>query len=355
MRAESLLAASISRATVTGSRGAVIMLRKVVAAVAAISLAVISLAAISLAAISPAASAPAVLAASDSSDTTPAASSAPNPLDTEEGQRKFLEGLNPQRGVIALKSAGATLQLGKGYYFLGPQDSQKVLVDAWRNPKDQVQDVLGMVFPSGETPLDSGGWGAVVTFRDTGYVPDKDARSTDYGKVLDQMRQGEDQDNDERKKNSMPSVHLAGWAQAPSYDGSRHALIWARDLQFGDQSDHTLNYDIRVLGRRGVLSLNMVASMSQLPQIRTAANELQGVATFDAGSRYADYQEGVDKKAAYGLAGLVLAGAGLAVAQKAGLLALALLFLKKGFILIAALFAGGWAWLRRLLGGRKKV
>ena len=44
-------------------------------------------------------------------------------------------------------------------------------------------------------------------------------------------------------------------------------LFWAKRLQFGDQQGETLNYNIRVLGRRGVLDLNVIASMDALPFI----------------------------------------------------------------------------------------
>jgi uncharacterized membrane-anchored protein len=82
--------------------------------------------------------------------------------------------------------------------------------------------------------------------------------------------------------------------------------------------------------------MNIVASMPQVVAVRTAAQNLGGLADFNAGARYADYQSGVDKKAAYGIAGLVAASAGVAVPQKAGLFAIALLALKKAWVLIAA-------------------
>ena len=55
----------------------------------------------------------------------------------------------------------------------------------------------------------------------------------------------------------------------PSYDAAAHKLYWAKELMFGTDMDHTLNYNIRVLGRRGVLVLNAVAEMKQLAVIRT--------------------------------------------------------------------------------------
>jgi hypothetical protein len=40
-------------------------------------------------------------------------------------------------------------------------------------------------------------------------------------------------------------------------------LYWARELKFGEQPVNTLNYNIRVLGRKGVLVLNFIANMDQ--------------------------------------------------------------------------------------------
>ena len=247
----------------------------------------------------------------------------------------LLKSLHPIHGDVPIPAAGATLHLGERYYFLGPDDSKRVLTEGWGNPPDAVGSTLGMVFPAGKSPMDDT-WGAVVTYDNQGYVPDSEAKTTDYDKVLADMRQGEDQDNEDRKKQNMSPIHLVGWAQAPAYDPQHHSLIWARDLAFGDQKTDTLNYDVRALGRRGVLSLNIVDTMPDLPQVRAAAADLGAVASFNPGARYTDYQPGLDKKAAFGLAGLVAAGAGVALAQKAGLVALVLLFLKKGLVVIVA-------------------
>jgi uncharacterized membrane-anchored protein len=51
--------------------------------------------------------------------------------------------------------------------------------------------------------------------------------------------------------------------------------------------------------------------MAALPEIRKAAPEVLSFASLDDGGRYADFQPGADKEAAYGLAGLV-AGAAIA-------------------------------------------
>jgi uncharacterized membrane-anchored protein len=290
-------------------------------------------------------------------DPAPATAEAPAPLTPQEQARieelkAILAALKPQYGVVKLPAAKVTLNLGEDYYFLDAADSRRVLVDGWNNPPGAVEGVLGMIFPKGMTFVQDDAWGAVVTHEKTFYVSDKKARSEDYDKVLTEMKKGEAEQNEALIKEGYQPTTLIGWAQPPTYDPVRHDLIWARDIQFGQSPDHTLNYDVRHLGREGVLSMNLVASMSQLPQIRDAAPKLAATAEFDAGMRYADYKDG-DKVAGYGLAGLVAAGAGLAVAKKAGLLAILLVVLKKGAVVIVAAFGGVVAWFRRKFGGGK--
>jgi uncharacterized membrane-anchored protein len=70
--------------------------------------------------------------------------------------------------------------------------------------------------------------------------------------------------------------------------------------------------------------------------------------SFQTGNNYAEYRKG-DKVAKYGLAALVLGGAAVGAA-KLGLLAWLLPFLKKGWILIVAAFAGIASFFRKLFG-----
>lgn len=271
---------------------------------------------------------------------------------TPEGRAKTIEferTLRPQQGIVRVHGGHASLNLGENYYFLPAEDAKRVLTQAWGNPPEAAANVLGMVFPKGRHFYD-GTWGAVLTYEDTGHVDDKDAASEDYEAVLDDMKSGEEADNEARKEAGYGAVHLVGWAQQPTYDAAGKTLIWARNIKFDGEQDNTLNYDVRKLGRTGVLSMNMVSSMDDLPNVRAAATGLSGTVEFDQGMAYADFDPATDKVAEYGLAGLVAAGAGVAVAKKAGILGLLLLFLKKGFVFILAGAAGLWALLRRKFG-----
>jgi uncharacterized membrane-anchored protein len=246
--------------------------------------------------------------------------------------------LDKQTGDVTVPGANAVLHLGEKYYYLNAADARRVLVDLWGNPPDAADGVLGMVMPA-DTPLIDNLWGAVITFKDSGYVSDSDANTADYDKILTDLRSGETESNEERTKSGYPAIHLIGWAQPPSYDKATHSLIWARDLKFDGGSADTLNYDVRLLGRKGVLSLNMISDMPHLPEVRAAAATFGKTVEFQRGSTYAEFDGKVDKAAGYGLAGLVAAGVGLAVAKKIGFLALLLPFLKwivAGFAVVAA-------------------
>src|SRR5262249_2221474 len=156
----------------------------------------------------------------------------------------------------------------------------KQVLKEWGNPPDAAGDVLGIVFPAGKTFVDKT-WGAVITFEASGFVTDADADKADYAKMMKDAQAGEDEENAKARKDGFPTSHVVGWAQPPSYDRARHTLIWARDIKFSnDAGSDTLNYDMRVLGRRGVLSLNLVSTMSDLADVRADAAALAANASF---------------------------------------------------------------------------
>jgi len=267
-----------------------------------------------------------------------------------EAKVKAIESsLHPKTGAVTIPAAHVTLQLGNSYYYLPPDEAKRVLIEGWGNSPDQVANVLGMVFPTGKTFHDET-WGAVIEYEDTGHVSDKDAASQDYDSVLTDMKSSEEESNKAAKEQGYAGSHIVGWAQAPTYDASTRTLIWARNIKFDGAQGNTLNYDVRTLGRTGVLSLNMVDSMDNLPVVRLAAKGLGSTIKFDTGSSYGDFNASTDKLADYGLAGLVAAGAGLVVAKKAGLLAILVIFAKKAIALIIAAFVAAAAWFKRKLG-----
>jgi len=175
-----------------------------------------------------------------------------------------------------------------------------------------------------------------IEYDEDGYVSDEDADDIDYTELLDQMREGTAEASAERVQQGYEPIELVGWASPPYYDKAAHKLHWAKEIRFGEQPENTLNYNIRVLGRKGVLILNFIAGMSQKEMIDSKLDAVLSMAEFDQGSRYEDFDPDIDTVAAYGLGALV-AGK---VAAKTGLLAAALLFLKKFGIIVVAGVAG---------------
>jgi uncharacterized membrane-anchored protein len=267
--------------------------------------------------------------------------------DPEAAATAVLQGLHYQTGDILLPSAAATLHVQPGFRYLGHDDTRTVLEKYWHNPPDD--SVLGLLVPD-NAPLESDhSWAVLVTYSDDGFVSDSDAAKIDYDKILADMKEATADENKERKKAGYDEIEIVGWAQPPRYDAAGKRLYWARELAFTDDRAHTLNYDIRVLGRAGYLSMNAIAGMNDLALVSDGMTRVLPMAEFDAGKRYADYKPGVDKAAAYGIAALV--GGGLAA--KAGLFAklgLLLLAMKK-FLVIGLVALGGL--LKKLFGGSK--
>ena len=248
---------------------------------------------------------------------------------------KLLEPMDFQQGQIKLGAGGVKLDIPAKYYFLGTADAQRTLVDIWGNPPAAANGVLGMILPATKLPIEDT-WGAIVRFDDDGYVSDEDAQKIDYKDLLKGMQESTAEASEERAKAGYGTMKLIGWASQPFYDQATKKLHWAKELEFNGKTPHTLNYDVRALGRAGVLKINFVAGMEDLPVIRQVIPDVMEMAQFEQGSRYADFVPGVDKVAAYGIGGLI-AGKVLA---KAGLLALGLAFLKKGWILVVLALAG---------------
>jgi len=244
---------------------------------------------------------------------------------------EFEKSLNYQSGVVSLSGGVAAVRVPDSFRFLDQDGSRRLLVQGWGNPPGAAEDVLGMLVPAKVSPLTDEGWGIVISYEEDGYVSDADAEKMDYTQLLKEMREGTAEANEERRKEGFGTVELVGWAEPPSYDKASHKMYWAKELAFSDSKEHTLNYSIRILGRRGVLVLNAVSSMAQLPAMKTATGDVLAAVDFNEGHRYTDYLPGTDKAAAYGLTGLIVG----ATAAKAGffkVIWLAILAFKKVII-----------------------
>lgn len=241
-----------------------------------------------------------------------------------------------QTGNIALVNGVAELMVPENFYYVNAGDSKKILEEIWGNPPGTADTLLGMLFPAGTTPFEGSSWGVTIEYEQDGYVSDEDADQMDYAELLTQMQQDTTASSAERVKQGYEPIDLVGWAATPYYDKATKKLHWAKEIRFGSNEINTLNYNIRVLGRKGVLVLNFIAGMDQLDTINSNLDTVLAIADFKDGSRYYDFDPDIDDVAAYGIGALV-AGK---VLLKTGLIATALLFLKKFGIYLIVVLAG---------------
>lgn len=239
-------------------------------------------------------------------------------------------------GIIELESGNATLTVPKGFRYLDKTQSIYVLTDLWGNPADS--SILGMLAPENRGVLEINSWVFTISFDEMGYVKDDDADDIDYDDLLKDQQKEFKEANPERIKQGYQPIEFIGWASPPHYDKSKKILHWAKELKFGQDSLNTLNYNLRVLGRKGIFMLNAVASMSELPDVKSNIDKVIESVKFKDGHKYSDYLPDVDNVAAWTIGGLV-AGKILA---KVGFFVLLAKFWK--LIALAVAGAGGGIW-----------
>lgn len=188
-----------------------------------------------------------------------------------------------------------------------------------------------------------------IEFRREGFVKDNDWSDIDPDDFLKQLIEGQKESNQKRARNGQPPFDIIGWMEKPSYDSTTHVARYV--LELGDAEQHWVNAVAVKLGREGYHKFIWVGDIAQYkldgPQMLASILDSH---SYDAGYRYVDFKEG-DTVAAYGIAGLVAAVAGVKLGK--GLLAGAVAFLavagKKLAILIVPLAAGLWAGVKRFL------
>jgi uncharacterized membrane-anchored protein len=277
------------------------------------------------------------------------ATATPDPKAQDAASPKLLDSLTFKAGKITLPGDIGTLDLPESFRYLAPDDAARLLAEGWGNPPGL--KTLGMIVPAAVSPLSDEGWRVVVTYEKEGHIKDNDADGIKYDELLKSMQDGDKDDNEERKKQGYPALTLVGWAETPHYDKASHKLYWAKELRTEGRDQNSLNYNVRVLGREGVLVLNAVAGMTQIEQVRGEMRNVTAFTDFTPGNGYADFDSKTDKVAEYGIAALIAGGAAAKLGLFGKLIAMLLVFKK----LILLGLAAAVAWLARVFGRKKSV
>ncbi|MBA4055929.1 MAG: DUF2167 domain-containing protein [Marivirga sp.] len=249
--------------------------------------------------------------------------------------------LQYQQGEIHLKNGLGKLAVPGGFRYLDGQQSRYVLEDLWGNPEDTL--VMGMIVPENTGVLGDNSWAFIITYDEMGYVKDDDADDIDYEELLEEMKTDASSENEFRAKEGYEPIEIIGWASKPFYDEDKKVLHWAKEIKFGENESNTLNYNVRILGRNGVMVFNAVAPMEALPQVQKSITPVLASFTYADGVKYKDFDPKLDNVAAWTIGGLV-AGKVLA---KAGLFALLLKYIKVIAIAIGVFGTAIWKWYKK--------
>lgn len=247
-----------------------------------------------------------------------------------------IPGVNWQRGpCVGILGDIAGVRVPKGFLF-ADQAATKNFLEATGNPANGTE--LGVIQPIGAN------WFALFEYDDVGYVKDDDKDSLDPKAMLKSITQGTEESNKERIKRGWPTMKIIGWGQQPTYNTQTNNLEWS--IVGESEGERIINYNTRLLGRSGVMSVTLVDSPATIAQSIVPYRSVMQQFSFKKGERYAEYKPG-DRVAQYGLAALVVGGA-TAVAFKAGLFK----WLWKGIVVFFAAIGGIF---RKLFGGGKRT
>ena len=198
-----------------------------------------------------------------------------------------------------------------------------------------------------------GGWFAVYSFNDIGFV--KDDEKIDADALLKSLRDSQVGGNEERKKQGLEPMTITGWAVPPHYDAVTHNLEYG--ITLATASGSNINYHLNMLGRRGVMDAALITSPETLNSDLAAFRSANKGFAYLGDEDYAAYKDG-DKVSEYGLAALVTGGAAAALLKGGllkGLLAGLAAFWKVIAVGAIAFFATIRKFIARLAGRGKDI
>lgn len=196
----------------------------------------------------------------------------------------------------------------------------------------------------------------IFEFDNSGYVKDDDKDDLDADKMIESLREGQEQANEERKRQGLDELEVTGWAMPPKYNPTTNNLEWAPNIRNKADGHISVNYNTRLLGREGVMEVTLLCSPDELQGILPTYQGILAGHQYLPGKTYAEYRQG-DRLAEYGLAALVVGGAAMGAAKMGWLGKLGVLFAKLGkaaFLIVAGIAISIKKFFAKLFGRGKQ-
>ncbi|MEZ5963560.1 MAG: DUF2167 domain-containing protein [Planctomycetota bacterium] len=200
-------------------------------------------------------------------------------------------------GRVVVGGGLARLDLPEGFRYLEQADARFMVENVWRNPPRP--STLGLVLPPNGNE-----WGVIVSYQACGHVDDDAGLDADV--LLAELRDEVLAANPVRKRMAQPEARMTGWADPPAYDAVGKKLRWGKVLAVEGLAHETVNYEARMLGAAGILSLQAVADLHNLDALRLAVQGVLDGLQFAPGMRYGDFDPSQHRAAGYGLDALIV-------------------------------------------------
>jgi uncharacterized membrane-anchored protein len=207
-------------------------------------------------------------------------------------------------GNLSLAGGKVKLTVPDGFKFIDAAQSRFILEDVWGNMKDE--DVLGMIVKDGfKVTRLVNDYSFVISFSNIGFVPDDKDIDLDHAELLETLKSNMQVSNKTRITHGVNTMTVKSWALVPYFDAYKKALYWANKIEVNGTDEEILNYNLRLLGKSGVIKINAVATMDQLAAIKQVLPLIITQARFDTGEKYADFVKGKDAKSEWTITELI--------------------------------------------------
>lgn len=207
----------------------------------------------------------------------------------------------------------ASVHVPDGCRFTGERGA-RTFMELTQNPPGL--DELGVMVCSTSDAHDPSMWFVVFTYREIGYVRDDEKDALDAEAMLAAIKRGTEAANARRAEAGWERLKVIGWERQPYYDPRTNHLTYA--IRGGSGSSVSINHSVRLLGRKGVMELDLVVNPEEKASALPVLDSIVAGFAFRTGQQYSEWTTG-DRVADVGLTGLVVGGAAVAAA-KTGLL-----------------------------------
>ncbi len=258
------------------------------------------------------------------------------------------------RGPIEVRLADrATLWLPAGRVYLEGALAREALGAG----KNWDAATLGVVLPTGDSPE----WTAYVSLIDDGYIRDDKGKALDPVKTLAAYKAAVATDNLDRQMNHLPLLEATDWMEAPRYDAKHHlsSCIGVTTAGSLNPADKIVNCGSFALGAQGALKVVVAGDEEVFARFSGEAASLADAIVHDHGKAYEDADPATVKMAPYGLVAMMTGGfefrkpaiaKPVGVARQLGVIGLLVLYaikFGKMALVVVAMAAASWRWLKR--------